>query len=104
MFSGSIKKLFSSEYVNIYLLLIFFFNRFSPVEKCGVTPNCLYRDSLTLIANKLYNTNCQWISWNDKNLIVVPVAADVTIVVIADGACARRRKDVFPSRLQDALV
>ena len=31
----------------VYLILIFFFNKFSPVEKCRVTPSCLYRDSLT---------------------------------------------------------
>ena len=49
--SGSIKKLLSIDYVNIYLFSIFFFNRLKPVEKCGVTPHCLYRDSLTL---KLY--------------------------------------------------
>ena len=34
----SIKKLFSSDYeLNICLFLIFFFNRFCSVEKCGVT-------------------------------------------------------------------
>ena len=41
--SGSIKKLYTIDCVNIYLC---------PVEKCGVTPHFLYRDSLTLI--KLY--------------------------------------------------
>ena len=41
--SGSIKKLYTIDCINIYLC---------PVEKCGVTPHFLYRDSLTLI--KLY--------------------------------------------------
>ena len=38
-----------------------FFNRFSLMEKCGITPHCLYRDSLTLkwkTKNKLQS----WIS------------------------------------------
>ena len=48
MVSGSIKKLFSIDFVNIYLFSICFFNRFCTVEKFGVTPHCLYRDSLTL--------------------------------------------------------
>ena len=43
--SGSIKKLFSIDYVNIYLFSIIFFNRFFPVEVCGITSHCLYRDS-----------------------------------------------------------
>ena len=47
--SGSIKKLSSIYYVNIYLFSIFFFKKYCLVEKCGVTPHCLYRDSLTLI-------------------------------------------------------
>ena len=55
-------KLFSIDYVNIYLFSIFFpidsvqylsflnifFNRFCLVDKCGVTPHFLYRGSLTL--------------------------------------------------------
>ena len=44
---GFIKQLFLINYVNIYLFSIFF-NRFSSVERCGVTSHCLYRDSLTL--------------------------------------------------------
>ena len=54
MVSGSIKKLFSLDYVNIYfaqsvvfvniyLFLIFFFNKFYPVGKSGITPHCLHR-------------------------------------------------------------
>ena len=42
------KKVFSIDYVYIYLISIFFFNRFCPVEKYGVTPHCLNCDSLTL--------------------------------------------------------
>ena len=72
MVSASIKKLFSIDYVDIYLFSIFFyrsfpfendfvnihlfsifFNRFCPVEKCGVVPHCLHFDSLTLRANLL---------------------------------------------------
>ena len=60
--SGSIIVLSLIDFVNIYLLSIFFFNsfchylsflnffsnRFCRVEESGVTPHCLYRDSLTL--------------------------------------------------------
>ena len=41
------KKFFLIDCVNIYLFSIFF-NSFCPVEKCGVTPHCLYNDSLSL--------------------------------------------------------
>ena len=34
--SGSVKKLFPIDYVNIYMFLIFFVSRFCPVEKCGI--------------------------------------------------------------------
>ena len=44
----SIKKLFSPLIKSIFIFFHIFFNRFFPVEKCGVTPHCLYRDSLTL--------------------------------------------------------
>ena len=43
--SGSIKKLFSVDCVNVY-------HRFCPVEKFRVTLHCLYRDSLTLSLEK----------------------------------------------------
>ena len=39
---------FSIDYVNIFLFSILFFNIFYPVEMSGVTPHCLYGDSLTL--------------------------------------------------------
>ena len=45
--SESIKKLFSNDYANIYIFSIFFFNRFFTMGKCGVSPHCSYRDSLT---------------------------------------------------------
>ena len=45
--SGYMKKLFSIDYVSIYLFSASFFHRFCVVEKCGFTPDCLYRDSLT---------------------------------------------------------
>ena len=37
------------NYVNIYFFTGFFFNSFCLVEKCGVTPYFLFRDSLTFI-------------------------------------------------------
>ena len=40
------KKIFSIDNANNFSQ--YFFNRLCPVEKCGVTPHCLYRDSLTL--------------------------------------------------------
>ena len=36
------------DFANIDLFSIFFFNRFCQMEKCGVTPHCLYHNSLTL--------------------------------------------------------
>ena len=51
--SGSIIKLFSIDYVNIYFFSVFF-NRFCPVEKSGVTTHCLYRDLLTLFFTSVY--------------------------------------------------
>ena len=43
---------FSQYFINSFCQCLsfrnIFFNRFCPVEKCGVTPHCLYRDSLTL--------------------------------------------------------
>ena len=33
--SGSIKKLFSVDYANIFTFLSIYFNRFFSVEKCG---------------------------------------------------------------------
>ena len=42
--SGSVKKKFSVDYVSFVNI---FFNRFCPVEKCGVTPHCFYQDLLT---------------------------------------------------------
>ena len=59
--SGSVKNLVSIDFVNIYIFSIFFFNRFCTVEKFGVTPNCLYRDSLTLIST-CFDTNRMRIS------------------------------------------
>ena len=37
-------KSFSQLVVSIFIFCRYFFKRFWPVEKCGVTPHCLYRD------------------------------------------------------------
>ena len=38
-------------FLNQYLsFLNILFNRFYPMEKCGIIPHCLHRDSLTLTA------------------------------------------------------
>ena len=51
--SGSIKKLLSIDCVNIFFSQSIDNNAFSVFfQKCGVTPHCLYRDSLTLILEK----------------------------------------------------
>ena len=42
------QKAFLDSLYKYLSFLNVFFNRFYPVEKCGVTPHCLYRDSLTL--------------------------------------------------------
>ena len=60
MVGGSIKKIFSIDCVNIYLFSIFFFNRFCPVEKCGVA-HIVYMVIYSyggLTRNDLYDTIC----------------------------------------------
>ena len=37
-------KSFSQLVISIFIFCRYFFKRFWPVEKCGVTPHCLYRD------------------------------------------------------------
>ena len=49
-----------------------FFNRFSPVEKCGVTPHGLYRDSLTLI---------YYISSNRRRTLAAPLITRIKVSV-----------------------
>ena len=47
--ANGLSKSFSQLIVSILSFLNIFFNRFCPVEKCGVSPHCLYRDpSVTL--------------------------------------------------------
>ena len=70
--SGFIKYLFL---INIYLNI--FFNRFSPEEKCGVTPHCLYRDLLTLIYH---------ISSNRRRAVAAPLITHVEASVPPKGA------------------
>ena len=43
-----LSKSFSQLIGSIFIFSQYFFNKFCPVEKCGVTPHCFYRDSLTL--------------------------------------------------------
>ena len=50
---SDLSKQFSELIVSIFIFSQYFFNRFCPVETCGATPHCLYRDSLTLIYLKL---------------------------------------------------
>ena len=45
---------FSTNFVNIYVFWIF-----CPLEKCAVTPHCLYRDSLTLNSWILFGLSLQ---------------------------------------------
>ena len=53
--SRLIKKFFFNWLCQYLSFLNIFFNRFCPVEKGGVTPNCLYHDSLTLRNNTLHD-------------------------------------------------
>ena len=48
MFSGSVKKLFSTDCINVFFFINIVCNRLCAVEKSGVAPLCLYRDSLIL--------------------------------------------------------
>ena len=52
--SGSIRELLSIDYVNSWHFPIFslFYPHILPAEKCGVTPYCFHRNSLTLISWK----------------------------------------------------
>ena len=43
------QKAFLNWFYQYLSSLNIFLNRFCPVEKCGVTPDCLYRDSITLM-------------------------------------------------------
>ena len=45
--SGSVKKLFPIDYVNIYMFLIFFVSRFCLVEKCGIRKWCHHINQLS---------------------------------------------------------
>ena len=89
----SIKKLFSIDHVNIYLFSMFFstgfarwkrlyqqlsflnifFNRFSSVEKYGVTPLCLFRDSVVNYFRKKthlrYLAGFQTLFWSGRSKI-----------------------------------
>ena len=67
------QKLFLIDCVNIYLFSIFFFNRFCPAEKCGVTSHCLYRDSLTLTLNVL-----------ETNLTILKVKDNLDLLMISE--------------------
>ena len=49
-FQGSNKKS-----INQGVIIRYFFSTFCTVEKCGVTPYCLYRDSLTLRKSPISN-------------------------------------------------
>ena len=48
LWSGDLSKSSTQFVMSIFTFSRYFFNRFCLVEKCGVTPHCLYRDSLTL--------------------------------------------------------
>ena len=56
--SESIKKVFSIDFVNIYLFSIIFFNKFCPVQKFRATQHCLYRDLLTLMKTVIFGLMC----------------------------------------------
>ena len=60
----STKKLFSIDYVNIYLLFVLFFNSFCLVKNCKVT----YRDSFTWKRSSLLRLNNSIIlAWPERN-------------------------------------
>ena len=51
--SGSVKKLFPIDYVNMYMFLIFFVSRFCPVEKCGIQKWCHHINQLSWLRRVL---------------------------------------------------
>ena len=50
LWSVDLSKSFSQLICQYLSVLNIFFNKFFTVEKCGVIPHCLYRDSVTLIS------------------------------------------------------
>ena len=75
LFRGSIEKLFSNDLCQYLSFLNIFFKRICPVDKCGVTLQCLYRDSLTLrfSENKIcwYHRFCTKNQWNPRKKIIM---------------------------------
>ena len=61
--SGSIKRLFSIDYVNIYLFSILFSLDFSR-ENCGVNLHYIYPDSLNLSITKINYLKFQKINYS----------------------------------------
>ena len=43
--SADLSKNFSQFIISIFIFSQYFFNRFCPVEKCGLDPHCLYHES-----------------------------------------------------------
>ena len=62
VFTGSIKKLFSIDYVNIYLLSTFFAIDFTWWKSMGLPHFALYSDSLTLKSKILKQKT--WFPWS----------------------------------------
>ena len=54
LWSGDLSKSSSQFVMSIFTFSQYFFNRVCLVEKCGVTPRCLYCDSLTLTNEYLF--------------------------------------------------
>ena len=69
---------------SIFIFSQYFSNRFSPVEKCWVTPHCLYHDSLFLIDH---------ISCNRRRAIAASLSICIEVSVLSNSV----------SPLQEAL-
>ena len=85
MVSGSIKKRFSIDCVNIHLSQLiafansYLFSIFYPVKKRGVTPHCLCCDSLTLKKDKK--------TAKIKQINKQKMSGTTTMAIITAGSC-----------------
>ena len=106
----SFKKLFSIDFVNIFIFSQYFFqkllsififsqnfsNRFCPVEKCGFTPHCLYRDSL-ILRNMNYEVSIPQHScfWNFQFLLRICAFAWTNLSIKTPFLCFSLCSEVF---------
>lgn len=100
VFSRSMKKPFSIDWINTYVFSIFFFHRFYPVIKCGITQYCLFCNCTILFPNVTMELQSfffrifsdvliMYIFWWFVEVIVVVLVGVIGDHVIIDSAFGR---------------